>query len=128
MGQQMRERRNDQLLRDAARCDIAFVDVERRTEGAGRPQIRIATANIAEKCAVCVIRYPGRAPRSVIADQALMPKLSRGQFDGTRAAPGFGIGRSHGIGRHNPGFSDRGLNLPSDFSRSDRTRYAPRTL
>ena len=72
--------------------DIAFLKVERRTDGRGPSFITVAAADAPDETPVCVIGYPARAPRRVIPDQELMKQLYRDRFDVKRAAPGFTSG------------------------------------
>lgn len=80
--------------------DIAFLRVERRTNGAAPSFISVAPADAAENVPVCVIGYPARAPKSIIPDQSLMQELYRGRFDVKRVAPGFTTGIESGTTTH----------------------------
>jgi hypothetical protein len=73
--------------------DIAFLRVQRRTDGGTPPFITVAPQDAIAETPVCVIGYPARASRRVIPDQALMKQLYRDRFDVKRAAPGFTSGQ-----------------------------------
>ena len=77
---------------DAGPHDIAFLKVQRRTDGRGPSFISVAPSDVADEVPVCVIGYPARAPRRVIPDQELMKQLYRDRYDVKRAAPGFSSG------------------------------------
>lgn len=85
---------------DSGPHDIAFLKVERRTDG-GRPSfIPVAASDAPDEMPVCVIGYPARASRRVIPDQELMKQLYRDRFDVKRAAPGFTSGLDNGSATH----------------------------
>jgi hypothetical protein len=88
------------IERESGPNDIAFVRVERRTDGLALPFIPLANANALDDALVCVIGYPARAPRGVIPDQDLMEQLYRGRFDVKRAAPGYSMGTQNGLSAH----------------------------
>jgi phosphatidylserine/phosphatidylglycerophosphate/cardiolipin synthase-like enzyme len=73
--------------------DVAFLRVDRRTDGRGPSFIPVAATDAGEEVPVCVIGYPARASKNVIPDQDLMKRLYRDRFDVKRAAPGFTSGR-----------------------------------
>ena len=72
--------------------DVAFLRVDRHTDGRGPSFIPVAETDAGDEVPVCVIGYPARAPKHVIPDQELMKKLYRDRFDVKRAAPGFTSG------------------------------------
>jgi hypothetical protein len=80
--------------------DIAFLRVDRRTDGRGPSFITVAPSDAAAELPVCTIGYPARAPRRVIPDQELMKQLYRDRFDVKRAAPGFTSGVDAGATTH----------------------------
>src|SRR5262249_35837965 len=80
--------------------DIAFLKVERRTDGSRQDRIKIAAVDIGANERVFVVGYPARAPKSVIPDQALMKQLYRDRYDVKRAAPGFTMSPEQGATRH----------------------------
>ncbi|HLG54368.1 MAG TPA: phospholipase D-like domain-containing protein [Vicinamibacterales bacterium] len=88
------------IEKDSSPNDIAFLKVDRRTDGRGPSFISVASSDVAAEVPVCVIGYPARAPKSVIPDQALMNDLYRGRFDVKRAAPGFSSGIERGASTH----------------------------
>ncbi|HKV07163.1 MAG TPA: trypsin-like peptidase domain-containing protein, partial [Thermoanaerobaculia bacterium] len=85
---------------DSAPYDIAFLRVERRTDGTKPDHIEIAGADVDAEAQVFVVGYPARAPRSVIPDQQLMRDLYRGRYDVKRAAPGYTMSPERGSTRH----------------------------
>ncbi|WP_035678331.1 phospholipase D-like domain-containing protein [Bradyrhizobium liaoningense] len=80
--------------------DIAFLQVDRRTDGRAPPFISVSANDAAAELPVCVIGYPARASRRVIPDQGLMKQLYRDRFDVKRAAPGFTSGIEQGSTTH----------------------------
>ena len=80
--------------------DIAFLRVERRTNGTAPPFIQVAANDAADEVPVCVVGYPARAPKRLIPDQELMKQLYRDRFDVKRAAPGFTSGLEQGSATH----------------------------
>ena len=80
--------------------DVAFLRVDRRTDGRGPSFIQVAASDAAAELPVCVIGYPARASRRVIPDQNLMQQLYRDRFDIKRAAPGFTSGIDLGSTTH----------------------------
>lgn len=85
---------------DSGPHDIAFLKVERRTDGRTPSFIPVAASDAPDEMPVCVIGYPARAPRRVIPDQELMKQLYRDRFDVKRAAPGFTSGLDGGSATH----------------------------
>src|SRR5262249_9175372 len=80
--------------------DIAFLRVDRRTDGRAPSFLQVATSDAAAELPVCVIGYPARASKRVIPDQDLMKQLYRDRFDVKRAAPGFTSGIEQGSTTH----------------------------
>jgi hypothetical protein len=80
--------------------DIAFLRVDRRTNGTAPPFITVAANNAPDEVPVCVVGYPARAPKRLIPDQELMKQLYRDRFDVKRAAPGFTSGFEQGAATH----------------------------
>jgi len=80
--------------------DIAFLRVDRRTDGRAPSFIPVAETDAADEVPVCVIGYPARAPKRVIPDQELMKQLYRDRFDVKRAAPGFTSGHEGNATTH----------------------------
>jgi hypothetical protein len=80
--------------------DIAFLKIERRTDGSVRDRIDIAKSDVGDNAPVFVVGYPARAPKSVIPDQQLMKELYRDRYDVKRAAPGYTMAPSEGATRH----------------------------
>lgn len=68
--------------------DIAFIRVERHSDGTTPKFINIASADLDPGQDVVVIGYPARAPASTIPDQQRMDRLYGGVYDVKRAAPG----------------------------------------
>ena len=85
---------------DSGANDIAFVRVQRRTNGSALAGIPIASADVGVDEPVCVIGYPARATRRVLPNQALMEELYRARFDVKRAAPGYSMGTRDGRSEH----------------------------
>ncbi|HEY0083185.1 MAG TPA: serine protease, partial [Pyrinomonadaceae bacterium] len=85
---------------DSGPHDIAFLKVERRTDGRAPSFIPVAASDAADEVPVCVIGYPARAPKRLIPDQELMKKLYRDRFDVKRAAPGYTSGLEQGSATH----------------------------
>jgi hypothetical protein len=80
--------------------DIAFLKVDRRTDGRAPSFISVSANDAAAELPVCVIGYPARASKRVIPDQDLMKQLYRDRFDVKRAAPGFTSGIEQGSTTH----------------------------
>lgn len=85
---------------DAGPNDIAFLRVQRRTDGRGPAFIEVAGSDASDELPVCVIGYPARASKRIIPDQELMKDLYRDRYDIKRAAPGFISGTSQGSMTH----------------------------
>lgn len=85
---------------DSGPHDIAFLKVERRTDGRAPSFIPVAAGDAPDETPVCVIGYPARASKRVIPDQELMKQLYRERFDVKRAAPGFTSGLESGSTTH----------------------------
>lgn len=68
--------------------DIAFLRVDRRTDGTTPKFVTIADADPQPEQDVVVIGYPARARSDVIPDQERMERLYGGRYDIKRAAPG----------------------------------------
>jgi V8-like Glu-specific endopeptidase len=81
-------------------ADIAFLEVERRSDGLVQDRILLAEADAAPDTHVAVVGYPARAPSSVIPDQAWMERLYNGHYDIKRIAPGLMGGQSQGWATH----------------------------
>jgi phosphatidylserine/phosphatidylglycerophosphate/cardiolipin synthase-like enzyme len=80
--------------------DIAFMRVDRRTDGTKLDHIAIAKTDIGDDVPVFVVGYPARASKRVIPDQELMKELYRDRYDVKRAAPGFSMGPEGRATRH----------------------------
>lgn len=80
--------------------DIAFLRIDRPTDGSRVDRITIAAANARDNVEVVVVGYPARAPRRVIPDQDLMRRLYRDRYDVKRAAPGFTMSPEGSDARH----------------------------
>ena len=80
--------------------DIAFLRVDRRTDGTKPDHIAIAKSDIGDDVPVFVVGYPARASKRVIPDQELMKELYRDRYDVKRAAPGFSMGPEGRATRH----------------------------
>ena len=80
--------------------DIAFLKVDRRTDGRAPSFISVSANDAAAELPVCVIGYPARASKRVIPNQDLMKQLYRDRFDVKRAAPGFTSGIEQGSTTH----------------------------
>ena len=80
--------------------DIAFLRVERRTDGTKPDRILLAKADVGEDVPVFVVGYPARASKRVIPDQQLMKELYRDRYDVKRAAPGLSMTPEGVSGRH----------------------------
>lgn len=80
--------------------DIAFLRVNRRTDGIRPSFIEVAETDVRDNVPVLVVGYPARAPKSVIPDQDLMRELFRGRYDVKRAAPGYTMSPKDAATRH----------------------------
>ena len=87
-------------IEPASGPDIAFLRVDRKTDGRAPGFIQVAPTDAASEVPVCVVGYPARASRRVIPDQDLMKDLYRDRFDVKRAAPGFTSGIEQGSTTH----------------------------
>jgi len=85
---------------DEAKADIAFLEVERRSDGVRQDRIVLAETDAKSGDDVVVVGYPARAPSSAIPDQAWMERLYSGQYDIKRIAPGLMGGNSLGWATH----------------------------
>jgi hypothetical protein len=85
---------------EAGPHDIAFLRVQRRTDGTRPDCIPIAATDIGAETPVFVVGYPARASKNVIPDQELMRDLYRDRYDVKRAAPGYTMSPAEGSTRH----------------------------
>ncbi|HKG61834.1 MAG TPA: serine protease [Pyrinomonadaceae bacterium] len=80
--------------------DIAFIELDRRTDGTFKPSITLAANDATPDSEVVVIGYPARAPASIIPNQEWMDKIYGGTYDVKRVAPGLAGGISRGWATH----------------------------
>ena len=80
--------------------DIAFLRVQRRTDGTRRDFIEIAAQDADPDSPVVVVGYPARASKNVIPDQDRMRELFRDRYDVKRAAPGLTMPSENQVTRH----------------------------
>ena len=80
--------------------DIAFLRVQRRTDGSRPSFIPVAENDVGDNVPVLVVGYPARAPKSVIPDQDLLRELFRDRYDVKRAAPGYTMAPKNAATRH----------------------------
>jgi V8-like Glu-specific endopeptidase len=85
---------------ESSPIDIAFLRVQRRTDGSRQDFIPVAREDVGADNPVFVVGYPARAPKSVIPDQERMKELFRDRYDVKRAAPGFTMPGENGSTRH----------------------------
>lgn len=76
------------------RPDIAFLEVDGRTDGTSPSHIKIAKENAGEGTPVAAIVYPARGTPDVVPNQAWMDRIYGGVYEVKRVAPGLitGIG------------------------------------
>lgn len=74
---------------DAAKADIAFLKVKRRSDGAQQDRIALASSDAVPGTGVAVIGYPARASSDAIPDQTNMDRIYGGRYDVKRIAPGL---------------------------------------
>lgn len=80
--------------------DIAFIELERRTDGTVKPSISLAEQDAAPDSEVVVIGYPARAPAHIIPNQQWMDQIYGSTYDVKRVAPGLAGAVSRGWATH----------------------------
>jgi phosphatidylserine/phosphatidylglycerophosphate/cardiolipin synthase-like enzyme/V8-like Glu-specific endopeptidase len=88
------------IERDSHGPDIAFLKLDRRTDGTTKPFIPLAESDARAKTEVVVIGYPARAPEHIIPNQAWMDQIYDGAYDVKRIAPGMIGNSSRGWSTH----------------------------
>lgn len=73
---------------DPGKADIAFLRVDRRTDGWQQPYLELADADPRPGDDIAVIGFPARTDASRAPDQDLMEKIFAGQYNVKRIAPG----------------------------------------
>lgn len=80
--------------------DIAFIELDRRTDGTVKPSITLAENDATPDSEVVVIGYPAHAPASIIPNQQWMEQIYGSTYDVKRVAPGLAGGMSRGWATH----------------------------
>jgi len=80
--------------------DIAFLELDRRTDGTTKPSITLADKDADPDSEVVVIGYPARAPAHVIPNQQWMDQIYGSTYDVKRVAPGLAGAISLGWATH----------------------------
>jgi V8-like Glu-specific endopeptidase len=88
------------IEQDPKKADIAFLKIERRSDGTQQDRILLADADAAAGTPVAVIGYPARAGEDVVPDQKWMERVFGGHYDIKRAAPGVMMPDSRGWATH----------------------------
>lgn len=98
--QRVRVRAVKWIESDPAKADIAFLEVDRRTDGLNPAFIDLADGDAGPGTFVAVVGYPARAPAYIIPDQAWMDRIYGGTYDIKRIAPGQMQANSRGWATH----------------------------
>ncbi|HEX6728763.1 MAG TPA: trypsin-like peptidase domain-containing protein, partial [Pyrinomonadaceae bacterium] len=77
------------IERDSQGPDVAFLELEQKTDGTKRQSIPLAKSDAAANTEVAVIGYPARAPEDIIPNQAWMDRVYENAYDVKRIAPGL---------------------------------------
>ncbi|HST23581.1 MAG TPA: phospholipase D-like domain-containing protein [Blastocatellia bacterium] len=85
---------------DPSKADIAFLEVDRRTDGTRPEYISLADQDAQPDSHVAVIGYPARAPAHIIPNQAWMDQIYGSTYDIKRIAPGLMGANSRGWATH----------------------------
>jgi V8-like Glu-specific endopeptidase len=85
---------------DTTKADIAFLEVDRRTDGTMLESIPRAKVDAKPNDHVAVIGYPARASAEVIPNQAWMDQIYGGTYDIKRIAPGLMRPNNRGWATH----------------------------
>lgn len=88
------------IERDSRGPDIAFLELDQRTDGTRKQFIPLAESDAQTDSEVVVIGYPARAPAHIIPDQAWMDQIYGGAYDVKRIAPGLVGANSRGWATH----------------------------
>lgn len=80
--------------------DIAFLELERTTDGTRKSALTLAESDLSPNSEVVVIGYPARAPAHIIPNQQWMDQIYGGTYDVKRIAPGLMGGPSRGWSTH----------------------------
>ena len=80
--------------------DIAFLELDRRTDGTVKPSITLAEKDADPNSEVVVIGYPARAPAHIIPNQEWMDQIYGNTYDVKRVAPGLLGANSRGWATH----------------------------
>jgi phosphatidylserine/phosphatidylglycerophosphate/cardiolipin synthase-like enzyme/V8-like Glu-specific endopeptidase len=80
--------------------DIAFLELEPRTDGTTKPFIALAETDADANSEVVVIGYPARAPAHIIPNQQWMDQIYSSTYDVKRVAPGLVGTNSRGWATH----------------------------
>lgn len=85
---------------DPRKADIAFLEVDRRSDGVRQESIALADSDAVPDNGVAVVGYPARAPAHIIPDQAWMEQIYGSTYDVKRIAPGLIGANSRGWATH----------------------------
>ncbi|HEU4769592.1 MAG TPA: phospholipase D-like domain-containing protein, partial [Pyrinomonadaceae bacterium] len=85
---------------DAQGPDIAFLEMDKKTDGTSLPFIPISETDARADTDVVVIGYPARAPEHIIPNQGWMDQIYGGIYDIKRIAPGLLGNTSRGWSTH----------------------------
>lgn len=85
---------------DPSGPDIAFLELDRRTDGTTKPFITLAEKDADPDSEVVVIGYPARAPAHIIPNQQWMDDIYNHTYDVKRIAPGLAGALSRGWATH----------------------------
>jgi len=80
--------------------DIAFLELDGRTDGTTKPFISLAEQDADPNSEVVVIGYPARAPSNIIPNQQWMDQIYNNTYDVKRIAPGLAGALSRGWATH----------------------------
>jgi phosphatidylserine/phosphatidylglycerophosphate/cardiolipin synthase-like enzyme/V8-like Glu-specific endopeptidase len=85
---------------DPRKADIAFLEVDRRSDGVSQDYIVLADSDAVPANDVAVVGYPARAPAHIIPNQAWMDQIYGSTYDVKRIAPGLMGANSRGWATH----------------------------
>ncbi|HET6890547.1 MAG TPA: phospholipase D-like domain-containing protein [Pyrinomonadaceae bacterium] len=88
------------IERDSRGPDIAFLELDQRSDGTKKPFIPLAEKDAKANDEVVVIGYPARAPAHIIPNQEWMDQIYGGKYDVKRIAPGLVGTNSRGWATH----------------------------
>jgi phosphatidylserine/phosphatidylglycerophosphate/cardiolipin synthase-like enzyme/V8-like Glu-specific endopeptidase len=80
--------------------DIAFIELDGRSDGTTKPYITLAEKDADPNSEVVVIGYPARAPAHIIPNQQWMDQIYNNTYDVKRIAPGLAGSLSRGWATH----------------------------